>query len=241
MVTPGRHGLEAPSCQHAHPHCPGRSGSGCPFPTPAQWQLLLLHFHSSSFRHPTKQGSAQRSPSPSGPLFLRPAPPPSQLANCLEGAEALQRWPLRFALLKCSRARNDRVIHRQEQRGQQCSTEGQHHFGSSTASTPSSRSPWPSLWQSTPREVLQLARDGLQHAQHCRTAQRPFRDPKLQPKDWNRRHPTAGSSVGREQRSAPGGLKAGLRAPVTVLSSGAQDSCEKGHGEKDCYCSTPCG
>lgn len=161
--------------------------------------------------------------------------------NCLEGAEALQRWPLRFALLKCSRARNDRVIHRQEQRGQQCSTEGQHHFGSSTASTPSSRSPWPSSWQSTPREVLQLARDGLQHAQHCCTAQRPFRDPKLQPKDWNRRHPTAGSSVGRERRSAPGGLKAGLRAPVTVLSSGAQDSCEKGPGEKDCYCSTPCG
>lgn len=150
VVTPGRHGLEAPSCQHAH-HL-GRSGSGCPFPTPAQWQLLLLHFHSSSFRHPTKQGSAQRSPSPSGPLVLRPAPPPSQLANCLEGAEALQRWPLRFALLKCSRARNDRVIHRQEQRGQQCSTEGQHHFGSSTASTPSSRSPWPSSWQSTPRE-----------------------------------------------------------------------------------------
>lgn len=75
-----------------------------------------------------------------------------QLVNCLEGAEALQRWPLRFALLKCSRARNDRVIHRQEQRGQQCSTEGQHHFGSSTASTPSSRSPWPSSWQSTPRE-----------------------------------------------------------------------------------------
>lgn len=51
----------------------------------------------------------------------------------------------------------------------------------------------------------------------------------------------AGSSVGREQRAAPGGLKTGLRAPVTVLSSGAQGSCEKGNGENDFYCSPLCG